>query len=198
MQQAYSGYVFGCFQLDSVERRLARDGVAIPLTPKAFDTLLTLVQRSGHVLTKEELMRAIWPDGFVEEVNLAANISILRKALADGQPGERYIETVPKVGYRFTAPVDTVQSEARRRTNLPTQLTRFIGREREMTDVKRLMNANRLVTLTGSGGVGSALALQVASGSLADYPEGVWWVELASAVRPTACATQHDNGTGLE
>ena len=156
MQRVSMSYIFGRFQLDAAERRLLRDGQPVPLTPKAFDTLLALVQHAGHAMSKDELMRAVWPDGFVEETNLAFNISTLRKALGDGQTGERYIETVPKLGYRFVMPVQVVENSPApinpKRTNLPAQLTRFIGREREMAEVNALVQNKRLVTLTGSAG----------------------------------------------
>jgi DNA-binding winged helix-turn-helix (wHTH) protein/pimeloyl-ACP methyl ester carboxylesterase len=95
-------YEFGPFQVDAAERLLLRDGEPVSLTPKAFDTLLILVENSGHALGKDELMRRVWPDTFVEENNLSQNISLLRKALGDGA---KYIETVPRLGYRFMAKV---------------------------------------------------------------------------------------------
>jgi DNA-binding winged helix-turn-helix (wHTH) protein len=84
---------------------LLREGKPVPITPKVFDLLQVLAQHQGHLLEKEELMRAVWPDAVVEEANLSANISILRKALGDGINGQVLIETVPKRGYRFIAPV---------------------------------------------------------------------------------------------
>ncbi len=98
-------YEFGPFRLDVAERMLLRDGAAIPLQPKAFDLLLVLVTHHGHLLEKDELLKAVWPDTVVEEVNLANNISILRKALGEGGNGQQFIETVPRRGYRFVAPV---------------------------------------------------------------------------------------------
>ena len=98
-------YAFGAFRLDADERVLFGEGGAVPLTPKAFDTLLALVENSGHVLGKEELMKRVWPDSFVEENNLAQNISALRKALGEESGGRKYIETVPRRGYRFVADV---------------------------------------------------------------------------------------------
>src|SRR5262245_21463089 len=98
-------YEFGPFRLDGVERLLLRDGKAVPLTPKAFDLLLALVERHGHLLEKDELLKKVWPDTFVEEANLASNISQLRKALGDGENGRQFIETAPKRGYRFIASV---------------------------------------------------------------------------------------------
>src|SRR5215475_5588531 len=104
-QQPRHIYEFGPFRLDATEHLLLRDGEAVPLTPKAFDLLLALVERHGHLLEKDELLKKVWPDTFVEEANLSSNISQLRKALGDGENGHRYIETVPKRGYRFVASV---------------------------------------------------------------------------------------------
>lgn len=98
-------YEFGPFQLDPPERLLLCDGQAVSLTPKAFDLLLALVDRSGHLIEKEELLKIVWPDSFVEEGNLAVTISLLRKALNDDRGQHRYIETVSKRGYRFVADV---------------------------------------------------------------------------------------------
>jgi pimeloyl-ACP methyl ester carboxylesterase/DNA-binding winged helix-turn-helix (wHTH) protein len=104
-KQSRRVYAFGVFRLDADERVLCGERGSVPLTPKAFDTLLALVEQSGHVLGKEELMRRVWPDSFVEENNLAQNISALRKALGEEAGGQKYIETVPKRGYRFVAEV---------------------------------------------------------------------------------------------
>lgn len=188
MQRAKTDYVFGRFQLEVDERRLLRDGQPFPLTPNAFNTLLALVQRAGHVVSKADLMSAIWPDGFVEESNLSFNISTLRKALADGQNGERYIETVPKLGYRFVMPVNTdspVHPEVPpgKRSNLPAPLTTFIDRASEMAAVRaRLLQSDvRLFTLVGPPGIGKTrLAIESASQWLDAFEDGVWWVELAN------------------
>ena len=88
-------YLFGAFQLDPVDKALMHHGQPVPLTPKAFDTLLVLVERHGRLVGKEELLRLVWPDTFVEENNLAQNISALRRALGEGA-SERFIETVPE------------------------------------------------------------------------------------------------------
>src|SRR5829696_1122579 len=102
---AKRSYLFDDFRVDATERILFKESREIPLTPKVFDTLLVLLENSNHVLTKKELMQQVWPDSFVEENNLAQNISILRKALGEGKKGEHYIQTVPKRGYRFVADV---------------------------------------------------------------------------------------------
>src|SRR5579864_6390192 len=98
-------YDFGPFRLDAGQRVLLRHGELIPLAPKAFDTLLELVENDGQVLDKEQLLKRIWPDTFVEEGSLAQNISILRKILGEGTDGQQYIQTIPKRGYRFVAAV---------------------------------------------------------------------------------------------
>jgi Tol biopolymer transport system component/DNA-binding winged helix-turn-helix (wHTH) protein len=105
-------YTFGSFLLDPSERRLLRDGRPIALTPKAFDLLNILVEHSGHLVTKEHLLQTLWPRTFVEESNLNRCVSVLRKALGDDGNGQRYIETVPKRGYRFIAPVAQAVSVA--------------------------------------------------------------------------------------
>lgn len=105
-------YVFGPFLLDPSERRLLRDGRKIALTPKAFDLLCILVEHSARLVTKEQLLHTLWPSTFVEESNLNRCVSVLRKALGDDRNGQRYIETVPKRGYRFVAPVAQAISPA--------------------------------------------------------------------------------------
>ena len=104
-QPAKHFYLFDRFRVDALERILFKENREVPLTPKVFDTLLVLLENSNHVLTKKELMQQVWPDSFVEENNLAQNISILRKALGEGKEGEHYIQTVPKRGYRFVGDV---------------------------------------------------------------------------------------------
>jgi DNA-binding winged helix-turn-helix (wHTH) protein len=92
-----SSYEFGEFRLDRLDRVLLRDGQLVPLTPKVFDLLLLLIENHGHVVGKERLMKEVWPDTFVEEGNLTQSISVLRKALGE----KRYIQTIPRRGYRF-------------------------------------------------------------------------------------------------
>src|SRR5690348_6014666 len=98
-------YEFGGFRLDPSERLLAHRGKRISLAPKAFDTLLILIQHNGRVLTKDQLIKTLWPDSFVEENNLTQHISALRRALGQDQAEREYIETVPKLGYRFVCQV---------------------------------------------------------------------------------------------
>jgi len=99
-------YRFGAFCLEVANRLLLQNGEPVPLTPKAFDTLLALVRRNGRVVKKDELLNEVWPDTFVEEATLAQNIFTLRKALGQNGDGPQYIETIPRHGYRFAAEVE--------------------------------------------------------------------------------------------
>src|SRR5579863_1610765 len=101
-----SVFTFGPYRMHSAERLLLRDGVPVPLPPKAFDVLHVLLNNPGRLLDKGYLMEAIWPGIVVEEVNLAQNVSLLRKVLREREDGISYIETVPKYGYRFVAAVE--------------------------------------------------------------------------------------------
>jgi len=98
-------YEFGKFRCDPRDHLLLYEGKQVSLAPKAFEILVALIQSGGRLLTKDELMRQVWPDSFVEEANLTVNISALRKALGEISGGQQHIETVPKRGYRFIAPV---------------------------------------------------------------------------------------------
>ena len=100
-----SAYRFGPFRLEVRDHRLLREGRAVPLTPKVFSLLRVLVENSGHLVEKDDLLKQVWPDSFVEEGALNRAVSVLRKALDDNAPGQKYIETVPKRGYRFVGPV---------------------------------------------------------------------------------------------
>ena len=110
-QQDNRSYEFGRFRVNVAERVLLRDGEVVPLTPKVFDILLTLVENRGQVVSKEELMKRVWPDTYVEEGNLTQNISLLRKALGESPGGLQFIETVPRRGYRFVAPISERETE---------------------------------------------------------------------------------------
>ncbi len=105
-------YEFSPFRIDPEERVLLRDGKAVPLTPKLFDTLLVLVERSRNVVSKDDLLKFVWPDSCVEEGNLTQNISMLRKLLGENLDHPQYIETVPRRGYRFMASVKEIMEES--------------------------------------------------------------------------------------
>jgi DNA-binding winged helix-turn-helix (wHTH) protein/pimeloyl-ACP methyl ester carboxylesterase len=119
-----SVFEFGAFRLELREHRLMRAGQAIPLTGKAFRTLSALVERHGELVPKQDLMSMVWPETAVEENNLDRNISLIRKALGDQASGQSFIETVPRVGYRFVAPVTEVapnRSGRERKEELPSR-----------------------------------------------------------------------------
>ena len=98
-------YEFGPYRLDAVRRTLSRGEEPLPLTSKMFDTLLALIANRDRVLLKDELMKLVWPDSFVEEVNLAQNVSAIRKILGESPGENRYIATIPGKGYRFVGEV---------------------------------------------------------------------------------------------
>ena len=105
-EQTSDFYEFGRFRVKSDERLLLRGEDLVPLTPKAFDILLTLLENDGRIVNKDDLMKKVWPNTFVEEGNLTQNVSLLRKALGESANGPQFIETVPRRGYRFVAPVN--------------------------------------------------------------------------------------------
>jgi Tol biopolymer transport system component/DNA-binding winged helix-turn-helix (wHTH) protein len=140
-QQPQHIYEFGPFRLDAAEHLLLRAGETVPLTPKAFDLLLALIERHGRLLEKDELLKLVWPDTFVEEANLASNISLLRKALGEGENGQRYIETVPKRGYRFVAGVNKVEDDRAEPT-----IQEQPGLESVVAEGEQAANAGELIT----------------------------------------------------
>lgn len=174
---------FGRFEISPGERQLRTDGEPVALGARAFDLLLALAQRRERLVGKQELLDLVWPGVVVEEHNITAQISSLRKLL-----GANVIATVPGRGYKFTATLDAPSGEAPAapaglpppRHNLPEQRTRFIGRTSALADLARLLPQTRLLTLTGIGGCGKTrLALQCAQRRLDDFADGVWFVDLA-------------------
>ncbi len=132
-------YRFGPFELQLDGRRLLKDGDAISLRPRAFDVLAALVERAGHLATKDELLDQAWPKIVVEEAALHVQVSALRKIV-----GSDAITTVSGRGYQFTLPVTKGDAQAERASkpkhNLPFQLTSFIGREQEIAQLQELVN----------------------------------------------------------
>jgi predicted ATPase/DNA-binding winged helix-turn-helix (wHTH) protein len=174
-------YRFGPFELHLDGRRLIKDGAPTSLRPRAFDLLAALVNRAGHLVTKDELLEQVWPKRVVEEAALQMQMSALRKVLGAGA-----ITTVSGRGYQFTLRVtrlEAVEAEPpiAPRHNVPYVLTSFVGREQEIVQLEELLTANRLITLTGAGGAGKTrLAIELARRSLDRFPDGVWLVELAA------------------
>jgi TolB-like protein/DNA-binding winged helix-turn-helix (wHTH) protein/Tfp pilus assembly protein PilF len=117
--QSPRGYEFGPYRLEPATRRLLRDSTPVPLTPKALDTLLVLVERRDRVVDKAELMQLVWPGSFVEESNLSQTIFVLRKTLGEAADGRPYIDTVPRRGYRFAAATSEDGAKARLDSDAP-------------------------------------------------------------------------------
>jgi predicted ATPase/DNA-binding winged helix-turn-helix (wHTH) protein len=187
-----SYYLFARFCLHPARRELTRDGTPVELGSRAMDVLLALVRRHGDVATKSEIMSEVWPGIAVEENNLTTQIASVRRAL--GETGTtRFIQTVAGRGYRFVAEVKAEAGSAPLpevpvslpeavgdRHNLPMESTSFIGRERELADIRSRLAARPLVTLVGAGGVGKTrVALKLAADSLDSFPDGVFLLELA-------------------
>src|SRR6202049_4839499 len=138
-------YAFGPFRLDSEKRILVRDGVPVPLGPKVAETLLVLVESAGHLVGKDELMKRVWPDAFVEEGNLNKNIFVLRKVLGEWNGGREYIETVPKRGYRFVAPVNEVTHAEVAARSYDSTGANLVGKK---------ISHYRVLEIVGGGGMG--------------------------------------------
>jgi DNA-binding winged helix-turn-helix (wHTH) protein len=113
-------FQFESFRLDIRERRLFRNGRVIPLRGKVFDTLCALVRHPGRLLRKHELMQAVWPDTVVEENNLEHNLCVLRKLLGQSKRDKRFIETVPRQGYRFVAMVNALDEQVVGQPGVPS------------------------------------------------------------------------------
>lgn len=196
-QQAVpSAYQFGHFEVEPRERRLLVSGEPAPLSPRAFDVLVALIERAGKLVTKDELLELVWPGLVVEDNNLQQQISLLRKVL-----GAEAIATVAGRGYRFTAEARRVAAQQAqvRHQHLPQQLTSFVGRERDVEEAGRLLTGTRLLTLVGMGGVGKTrLALQVAAYTLADYPDGAWFLDLAPIREPSLVASEAAQMLGIQ
>src|SRR5881296_825864 len=172
---------FGRFKVVPHRRELIADGKPVTLGGRAFDTLLALIDAGGSVIDKDLLMRRVWPDRIVEENNLQAQISSLRKAFG---PDRDLIRTVAGRGYQFTGEIRGTTATAAAATlspatNLPETVSELIGREAELRDAMDLVAKHRLVTLVGAGGVGKTrLGLEVARHLLPRFPDGVFVAEL--------------------
>src|SRR6267142_3643342 len=176
---------FGRFKVVRHRRELLADGRPVELGGRAFDTLLALIDARGTVLGKDDLMSRVWPDRVVEENNLPAQISVLRKVFGTDR---HLIRTVAGRGYQFTGEIrddETVVTPEARLTNLPSYLPELIGRETSLGTLVDLITAHRFVTLTGAGGVGKTrLALEAARQLLPRFSDGAWLVELGPLADP--------------
>ncbi len=195
-------YEIGPFRLDCNAGVLTEAGVPVALGSRAVAVLATLVKFSNEYVQKSSIIDAVWPDVIVEEGNLAVQISAIRRVLAQAPGGERWIETLARRGYRFVGPVVERPGDRAlgdKRTNLPEPLTSFIGRGRQLAEIKRLLSGNRLLTLVGVGGIGKTrLALQVAAEVIDAYRDGVWLIELGSISDPLQVPTSVAQVLGVQ
>ena len=180
---------FGRYELQPAQRRLLLDGAPVAVGPRPFDVLVVLVERAGSLVTKDELLRQVWPRVVVEENTLQAQVSALRRVL-----GAAAIATVPGWGYRFEPEVRHLAASPPLNPgvatdNLPVPPTGLVGRGPEIGDVIELLQRGRLLTLVGAGGCGKTrLALQAAREALGLYADGVWFVDLAPLADPELIA----------
>jgi predicted ATPase/DNA-binding winged helix-turn-helix (wHTH) protein len=192
-------YAFGPFRLLVDRHELSAHGVPVVIGQRAIEVLVALVLRHGELVTKDELMAAVWPGLVVEENNLAVHVSVLRKVLGKTDDDKPYLQTIAGRGYRFVAdvtheslpplekpgaavgaPASATRAHPDNPHNLPSPLTRLIGRREELEAIRARLKSNRLVTLTGTGGVGKTrLAIEAGTQVLADYQDGAWIVEFA-------------------
>jgi DNA-binding winged helix-turn-helix (wHTH) protein len=170
---------FDRFEVLAAERQLLQDGAPLALGARAFDVLLALVERRGRLVTKSELMELVWPGVFVEENNLQAQVSALRKVL-----GRDAITTIPGRGYQFTL----TEQDSRAATppvNPPGELPPIFGRAAEIAQTSALLPAHRLVSIVGPPGMGKTrLAQSVAFNLAGDWPDGSPPIPPKSGCRP--------------
>nr|WP_283818774.1 winged helix-turn-helix domain-containing protein [Bradyrhizobium diazoefficiens] len=160
---------------------------AVRVGGRALAILEAMVERAGEVVSKAELMARVWPSTVVEDSNLKVNMSALRRALGEGQPGRRYVATVIGHGYRFAAPVQISAQytslppvSAAGPNNLPASSTRTIGRASTIDALLKQLSRHRFITVVGAGGIGkTTVALAAAEALIASYEHGVWFVDLA-------------------
>lgn len=179
---------FGPFELNVAERSLSKANQIIPLGGRAYDILIALLENAGEVVPKSELIARAWPDVTVEEGSLRVHLSALRKALGDGQFGNKYIANIQGRGYSFIAPVTRLPADRDRGSvssglsHLPPALGRMVGRNNVVLEIQRLLQTEqRLITILGAGGIGkTTVALSVAHGALADFSGAVFFVDLST------------------
>ncbi len=184
-------YDLGPFRLDAETGVLSHSGASVPLGERAVAVLRVLVEHANEYVAKGTIIDAAWPGVVVEEGNLAVQVSAIRRVLSEVPGGERWIETLARRGYRFVGPVTAIRDDKKlsghiQRSNVPQQLMSFVGRERELVEIKRLLPGKRLVTLVGIGGIGKTrLALQVAAEVVDAYRDGAWLVEFGAITDPS-------------
>lgn len=198
---------FGPFKLAPLKKTLSENDVPLRVGSRALDILVLLVEQSGQVVTKDEILKEVWPGAVVEEANLRVNIAALRKTLGDGLDGRHYIVNMPGKGYCFTAPVTRLREagsiEPHRlptasASNLPPHITRIIGRDQVVTTIADLFQYHRFVTIVGPGGMGkTTVALAIAPKLAGRYEDGVRFVDLAPLADPRLVSTAFASALGL-
>jgi predicted ATPase/DNA-binding winged helix-turn-helix (wHTH) protein len=179
---------FGPFELNVAERSLRKANQVIPLGGRAYDILIALLENAGEVVGKAELIARAWPDVTVEEGSLRVHLSSLRKALGDGQFGNKYIASIQGQGYSFIAPVARLPADRDRgnasagMSNLPPALGRMVGRSNVVQEIQGLLQTGqRLITILGAGGIGkTTVALSVGHRVLADFSGAAFLVDLST------------------
>lgn len=168
---------FGRFEVQPRERRLLADGTVTPVTPRAFDLLVVLIERAGELVEKDELLERVWPGLVVEESNLPVQVSALRRLL-----GPRSIATVPGRGYRFLPEVTAAGAEERARAgNLPEPMTPMVDSRAMVDRCVAALGATQLLTISGPGGVGkSRLLLEAARARIGAYRDGAWTIDVST------------------
>jgi predicted ATPase/DNA-binding winged helix-turn-helix (wHTH) protein len=194
---------FGPFRLFPAERKVEREGVPLPLSNRALDLLIVLVEHAGETVGHEELSSRVWRGLVVDAGSLRMQVTTLRKALGDGEEGFRYIETVRGRGYCFVAPVSRLESAPLADSGAPSSKSatlsklalppapgRMIGREDAACAIAADLMAHRFLTIVGPGGIGkTTLAVAVAHAMLRDFPEAVCFVNLGALSDPAHVAS---------
>jgi predicted ATPase/DNA-binding winged helix-turn-helix (wHTH) protein len=199
---AVSGLSFGPFELWCDQRVLLRDGETLPLGARALDILICLVGRRGEVVTKKELIDHAWPDVVVEEGSLRVHVATIRKALADGRFGNRYIANIQGRGYSFVGSVvgldDRNGSVSKKSPALPARLSRMIGRELAVDTISAQLVAGRFVSIVGAGGIGkTTVAVSIGRRLLEEFDELVHFIDLGSLKDPLLVASATGLALGL-
>src|SRR5215475_184636 len=186
-------FAFGSFRLIPAQRVLLDDGKPLRLGSRALDILITLVERAGETISKEQLIAHTWPETIVDEGALRVHVAALRKALSDGRAGRRYVANNPGRGYALVAPVTREHAfpaiappnSRAENTNLPAPLTRIVGRDDVIAALAAQLSRRRFLTIVGPGGIGkTTVAVAVADRVRASYKDGAWLVGLASLSDP--------------